>query len=551
MRIDTIIDNARITTVDPQRPKASRIGIWKGKIVGLDEELDWLSAEKHIDLGGAPVFPGFNDSHFHFSMVGLEMTQLDLSPGKVPTLEALYQQIEEYAASRPEGAWVRGQGYDQNKLGGQHPDIDVLDKIAGGRPVYLQHNSHHMAVANSEAFKIAGYSDLSQLEAPVGGSLGFDDAGRFTGLIQEKAMDFVAHVFRPVPQEDLIEALGAASRWALRNGITSVTEPGVGGTTIGHGPADVRAFQTALERGALQTRLTLMPYIDAMHSLGPIGGGDGWGIDLGIRSGLGNEWLRIGPVKVLSDGSLIGRTAAMCCDYSDSPGHSGYLQWEHEELHSKIVAAHVNGWQVAAHAIGDRALDVVLDAFEEGQKQVNRPDARHRIEHVGVASDLQVSKIAAGGYIPVPQGRFISELGDGFTAALGPERLNLAYRMRSFVDAGVELPGSTDAPVVPGEPLLSLHDMVNRRSASGAPIASNEALSPAQALRAYTHGSAHAVHEESYKGTLSSGKLADLVVLSDDLAAVEPEKIRDIEVRATMVGGRFAFDAEGELASQQ
>jgi predicted amidohydrolase YtcJ len=147
----------------------------------------------------------------------------------------------------------------------------------------------------------------------------------------------------------------------------------------------------------------------------------------------------------------------------------------------------------------------------------------------------------------VPQGRFISALGDGFAAALGEDRLDRTYRMRSFVEAGVELPGSTDAPVVPGEPLPSLHDMVNRRSAGGRPIAPREALTPAQALRAYTVGSAHAVHEEARKGTLAAGMLADLVVLSGDPLAVPPERIRDIEVRATMVGGTFAFDAAGEL----
>lgn len=547
MRIDTIIENARITTVDPGRPRAERVGIWGGRIVGFDEELEGVTADRRIDLGGAPVVPGFNDAHFHFSMVGLEMTQLDLSPEAAPTLDALYQRVEEFARTRPEGAWVRGQGYDQNKLG-QHPDREVLDRIAGGRPVYLQHSSHHMAVANTAAFALAGHPDLARIAAPAGGSLGFDERGRFTGLIQEQAMTLVSHVFRPLHHEELIEGLAAASEWCLRHGITSASEPGVGGHMIGHGPADIHAFQTARDRGLLHTRLTLMPYMDAMHGLGPVGGREGWGLDHGIRSGLGDEWLRIGPVKVMSDGSLIGRTAAMCCDYYDAPGNAGYLQQDQATLHANIVAAHTNGWQVAAHAIGDRALDVVLDAFDEGQARAPRANPRHRIEHVAVASDAQVARIIGAGHVPVPQGRFISVLGDGFRAALGDERLELVYRMRSFVDGGVELPGSTDAPVVTGEPLPSLHDMVNRRSAQGNPVALGEALTPGQALRAYTHGSAYAVHEERYKGMLSRGKVADLAVLSDEIDRVAPERIRDIEVRATMVGGAFQYDAEGVLA---
>ncbi|MGK0722691.1 amidohydrolase [Leucobacter sp. W1478] len=492
--------------------------------------------------------PGFNDAHFHFSMVGMEMTQLDLSPDRAPTLDALYGLVEKFARTLGEHEWVLGHGYDQNVLGA-HPDREVLDRIAAGCPVYLVHNSHHMAVANTAAFARAGHQRPDDLVSPAGGDVVRRADGSVSGLLQEQAMTLVSHVLKPVPQDNIVAALEAASHWCLSQGITSATEPGIGGQMIGHGPADLRAFQAAREGGKLRTRLTVMPYIDAMHSLGALGGGfDGWGMDLGIRSGLGDEWLRVGPVKVISDGSLIGRTAAMCCDYSDDPGNAGFLQWEQDELQRMLAAAHVNGWQIAAHAIGDRTLDVVLDGFAEGQRLLPRVDARHRIEHVAIASDAQLARIAAGGHIPVPQGRFISALGDGFASALGEKRLDKVYRMRSFVDAGVELPGSTDAPVVPGEAILSIHDMVNRRSSSGLPIALHEALTPAQALRAYTHGSAFAVHQENEKGMLTRGKLADLVVLSDPLDGVAPERIRDVQVRATMVGGDFLYDAEGELA---
>lgn len=547
MRIDTILGNARITTLDAARPTAHTVGILDGRIVGFDEELHGVTAAERYDLGGAPVVPGFNDAHFHFSMVGVEMTQLDLSHPSAPTLEALYRRVEEYAAARPADAWVIGAGYDQNKIGA-HPERHALDRIAGGRPVLLVHNSKHMAVANTEAFRRAGHADPDAVADPIGGSVVRRD-GIATGLLQETAQALVNHVLKPVGQDELVQAIAAASGWALRHGLTSATEPGVSGTMIGHGPADVRAFQLARDRGLLRTRMTLMPYIDALHELGPIGDGiDGWGADLGIRSGLGDEWLRIGPVKIMSDGSLIGRTAAMCCEYEDTPGNAGFLLWEAERLHELILRAHENGWQIAAHAIGDGALDAVLDAYDDAQRRMPRANARHRLEHVAVASDAQLARIVALGAVPVPQGRFISELGDGFLAALGPERLELAYRMRSFVDAGVELPGSSDAPVVTGEPLLSIHDMVNRRSAAGTPIAPREALTALQALRAYTIGSAYAVHEEHRKGSLARGRLADLVVLSDELQAVAPERIRDVTVRATMVGGVFEHDVMEELA---
>ena len=546
MRIDTVLTNARITTLDPARPTASAIGVLDGRVVGFDEELDGITADVRHDLRGAPVVPGFNDAHLHFSVLGREMTQLDLSAEAAPTLEALYRRVEEWAAARPEGAWVVGHGYDQNKIG-EHPTRQALDRVAGGRPVYLLHASNHMAVASTQAFRLAGHDDPDAVEAPAGGSVVRVD-GVATGLLQEQAMALVSSALRPVPQEELVAALGAASAWALRNGLTSVTEPGIGGRMIGHGPADARAFQLARERGVLGTRVTAMPFVDALHELGRVDDGlEGWGLDLGIRTGLGDEWFRLGPVKIMSDGSLIGRTAAMCCDYADTPGNAGFLQTEAEALHETIVRSHENGWQVATHAIGDRALDVVLDAYEDAQRRAPRAGARHRIEHVGVASDEQVARIVAAGLVPVPQGRFLSALGDGFLTALGPERTDLVYRMRSFVEAGVELPGSTDAPVVPGEPILSIHDMVNRRSAGGTAIAPREALTARQALRAYTVGSAHAVFEETRKGVLRTGMLADLVVLSDDLLAVAPERIRDVQVRATMVGGVFGHDAEGEL----
>lgn len=552
MLIDTIIENARITTMDPKRPHATRLGIFGGKIIGFDEALDGISAEVRIDLDGAPVVPGFNDAHMHFSALGLRMDQLDLSPKEVPTLEALYKKVERYAATRSPGSWVIGHGYDQNKIGA-HPDREVLDKISDGHPVFILHNSAHMCVANTEAFAQAGHSDPDALEAPVGGDIGRDEHGRNTGLLQDKAMALVDEYLRLVPQPMLYDALKRASRWCVRNGLTSITEAGIAGKGIGNGPADFRAYQDLLDSGKLHTRLTLMPYIDALHDLGhsglPYGDGRGWGIDLGIRSGLGGEWLRLGPAKVLSDGSLIGHTAALCHDYVGEEGNSGLMAWDEDELRDMLTSAHVNGWQVAAHAIGDRAIDFVLDTLDAAQKIRPRKDARHRLEHAAIVTDEQVERIAEGGYIPVPQGRFISELGDGFVSALGPERMPLVYRMRSFVDKGVELPGSTDAPVVPAEPIKSLHDMVNRRSEKGDIIGPDERLTAEQALHSYTYSSAYAVREERIKGSLTRGKLADLVVLSDDILQVAPEKIRDVQVRATMVGGKFRFDAEEELAA--
>ncbi|WNE99685.1 amidohydrolase [Streptomyces luomodiensis] len=543
MRLDAVFHNGRFTTLDPCRPAVHTIGVLGGRIAALDDEVAGCTADVVVDLGGAHAVPGFNDAHHHLSLVGKGLRELDVSYAVTPSLEALYAAVAERAATLPEGAWVLGAGYDQNKIGA-HPTAEGLDKAAPGHPVWLVHTSHHMGVASTEAFRRAGFADLAAVPDTSGGQVVRDAAGRAEGLLQETAMGLVERALRPEPAAEWTANIAAGARAALAVGLTSVTEPGIGVTDgIGNGPADLDAYLRVRERGELGVRMTVMPYITALHDCGVFEPGSHWyGLDLGLRTGFGDEWLRVGPTKMMSDGSLIGRSAAMACDYHDSPGNSGLLQHDPEQIRRSIGEAHRCGWQIATHAIGDRALDIVLDAYEEAQRRHPRADVRHRVEHAAVTSDAQVARIAGLGLIPVPQGRFLSETGDGLLAALGPVRGQLAYRMRSFLDAGIELPGSSDAPVVASDPLLSIHDMVNRRTASGAPIAPHEAVTAAEALRAYTIGSAHAVHEEHVKGALSRGKLADFAVLSDDLLGVAPDRIAGVTVGATVVGGRIAHD---------
>lgn len=543
MHLDAIFRNGRITTLDPDHPDAAAIGVHAGRIVGLDGDLDGCTATYEADLRGAPVVPGFNDAHQHLSMRGRRLRELDLGSDAVRSLDELYAAVARRAESLPAGAWLRGAGYDQNKIGA-HPTADALDRVSGGRPVWLEHCSGHMCVVNSAAFARMGHADRTAVPDVPGGHVERDADGRATGLLQEKAQGLVQRVLLPAPADEYLACIAEASRVGLSEGLTSATEPGIGTSDgIGNGPADLHAFLTARETGALGVRMTLMPYITALRDMGAFEPGGKWfGLDLGVRTGLGDEWVRVGPTKILADGSLIGRSAAMCCDYHDDPGNSGFYQFDPAELHRLILDAHRCGWQVATHAIGDAALDTVLDAYAEAQRHHPRADVRHRVEHCAVASDEQVARLAALGVVPTPQGRFVSEIGDGMLAAMGPQRSRLAYRMRAFLDAGVVLTGSTDAPVVHGAPLLSLHDMVNRRTASGAPFTPEEAVTVEEALRAYTVGSAYAAHEEHIKGTLTPGKLADFVVLSEDPHTIPPGRIKDITVGATIVGGTVSYN---------
>lgn len=313
---------------------------------------------------------------------------------------------------------------------------------------------------------------------------------------------------------------------------------------IGNSPADLHGYQSAVESGQLRVRMTLMPYVTALHGFEGLAERDWLGLDLGMRTGLGDDRLRVGPVKIASDGSFIGHSAAMHHCYHGEPDNDGVLLYDPDTLTRYVVGAHKAGWTVAAHAIGDRAIDHVLDAFELAQREAPRPGVRHRIEHYALATDERIRRTAALGITPVPQGVFISDFGDGMAAAVEPEMRDLIYRVKSLADAGIVLNGSTDSPVSDANPLVSIHDMVNRVTASGAVLGPAERISAAEAVRAYTYGSAYAVGQERDKGTIAVGMLADFVTLSDDLLQIAPDRIRDQRVTGTAIGGEVVF---GEL----
>lgn len=544
MRLDLIVRNARIWTGSADRPHAAALGVLHGRIVALDGDLHGMRARREIDLGGQHVVPGFHDAHHHLSYQGMRLLQLDAHHSKIATLAELYEAIRAFAARLQPDEWILGGGFDQVRLGG-FPRIQDLDRAAGGRPLWLTHASEHMGVVNSAGLRRVGFVDGDALPDVPGGIVDRDEHGRFTGLLQEQAKDLVAQHLKPPTGDYLIRALEAASARALSQGLTSVTEPGIGSVTgLGNGPADLHWYMRAREQGRLGVRTSVMPYITQAHDLGWIEPDvQAQGLDLGLRSGFGDENLHIGAMKVLSDGALFGRSAAMSCDFHDTPGNSGLFQFDPAELRDVVRGLHRAGWQVAMHAVGDLAVGEALNTYEQAVGEFPRADARHRIEHCTVTTADDVRRVARLGVIPVPQGTHLSEGGDSILAGLGPDLAHSAYRMRSFVDAGVVLPGSTDAPVVDGAPLRSIHDMVNRRAPSGVVIGPDERLSVGQAVRAYTYGSAYADRRESEKGTLAEGMLADFVVLSDDLFAVGDDRIADVEVGATVVGGDVRYDA--------
>jgi predicted amidohydrolase YtcJ len=539
---DLLLVNAHVLTMDPARPRAAAVAVAGGRIAAVYDEapgpadLPGVSPSRVIDLRGATLLPGFHDAHNHMTGFGLSLTELNLRTG---SLDELYARVAARAAATPAGEWITGAGYDQTKLGG-HPHRDALDAAAPGHRVWLKHTSGHMCVVNGLVLRDLGIGETAP--AVDGGRVSADATGRPDGLLEERAQELVGSLTMPYPLSALTDAVAAAGERYLAEGLTSVTEAGVGGGWVGLSPVDFAAFTAAREQGRLHVRTELMVVSDAFHPLGAHQT-DGMeiGIDLGLRTGFGDDWISIGPMKIFTDGSLVGRTAAMTEPYAGEESNSGYLQADAERLTAAMIAAHRAGWRVAAHAIGDRAIDLALDAFGEAARRHPRPDVRHRIEHFAAARPDQVARAAALGVIAVGQGRFATEIGDGMLASVGPGRHSWLYRQRSLLDAGMVLPGSSDRPVVTGTPLLGIHDMVNRRTASGAPFNAAEAVTAEQALRAYTWGSAYASKAEHVKGSIEAGKLADFTALSEDPTVISRDRIAGLEVVATITGGVLRY----------
>ncbi|AWW36318.1 amidohydrolase [Streptomyces cadmiisoli] len=515
--LSTRITNARLLTMDPARPTARELGIWQGRVVGLDEDVAGLPARRTVDLDGAVVLPGFIDSHVHLTWTGLKAK----APGVAPSRRAddVLRTVAEATAQAPAGGWVDFGGYDQRTLDRPLTAAD-LDAVSAGRKVYLGHISGHACLVNSAVLK----------DLPA-------DAARPDGFLVEGAMGVALRSRPPYSLTELAAAIEHAARVCRSEGVTACAEAGVGGRLIGRSPVEAAAYQLAHESGRLPLRVQLMAAADALRPVATAPQDTtSRALDLGLRTGFGDGRLSLGALKVFTDGGMMARTAALTRPYLGTDT-SGQLQDEPEALESTIVAGHLAGWQLAVHAIGDRAVDVALDALEKAQKLSPRPAARHRIEHAGLVRPDQLPRLARLGVTVVVQPTFLREYGDDYATVMGEDRADWLYRGRGFLEHGVRVAGSSDRPVADGAPLRAIQFMVERTSHSGRAIGPGEALTVTEALHAYTTEAARACHWEKDAGSLSPGKRADLVVLGDDPHRVEASRIGDIEVVGTFLEG--------------
>ncbi len=538
---DQVIRADTIHTMNPSQPRAQWMAIHHGKIVatGLGEPLGGPVK----DLGPVTIVPGFNDAHCHTMWFGLSLGDVDAASCK--TLDELYDALAERAKSTPQGQWVRATGYNQVSFGGVYPDIEVLDRILPHHPLFMRHTSGHACIVNTKALQLVGLDGSTEI---AGGAVVRDEHGQPTGLLEERAQGIVQEALLPISMDDMVQALGRAGDTYSAEGITSFTETGIAGGWIGHSPREFAAYQKAQERGLLRQRAQLMVVSDVLHHLdGHDSDLEVLGIDSGMRSGAGNDFLQLGPTKIFLDGSMLAWTGAVSEPFSAGPSDNyGYFQAPEEELRHTMLRAAAGGWAVAAHAIGDRAVALALDTFEEAIARCGNPVMPHRIEHGGVVTDEQVQQASRLGVAIVTQPGFMPELGVQMREAMGPTREASIHRHRSLIDAGVLCAGSSDRPVANGAPLHVMQAMVERRDASGEVVGPGERVSIEQALWSYTVGSAQTTGQSAVKGQLRTGMAADYVVLSSDPLAVPSDAVASVAVLATAIGGEEVFSAEGK-----
>jgi predicted amidohydrolase YtcJ len=479
-----------------------------------------------VDLGGKPVLPGFIDSHLHLMNLGLSLRNLALED--VRSIEDLKAKVREHASKIGDDEWILGRGWDQERFRERrYPTRKDLDEAAPGRPVCLSRVCGHLSVLSSAALELAGIT--RDTPDPEGGAIDRDDYGDPTGILREKANALTLGVIPEVTEETRLACTMEAMRCLLSKGITSVH-------TNDHGDyVTVQGIYQAAHSQGIPLRIYWDMPREALDGI----------LETPLRTGDGDDYFRIGAVKVFSDGSLGGRTAALEAPYADDRSTSGILVTDESALKDAVYLAHAAGMQVAIHAIGDRATRISLAAINEAQSRIPRTSLRHRIVHAQILAPLLISEMKRTGVVVDVQPKFITTDMRWAQERVGAQRMRSSYAWRTMLKAGIPMAGGSDSPVEPPDTLFGIYAAVTRRDMEGNPPGGfypNERISVSEAIRMFTLGGAYGAFEEDSKGTLEPGKLADFVVLSDDPFTVVPEDIRNIEVLMTVVGGQVAYE---------
>jgi len=532
---DLIITNARVWTVDQAHPTAEAVAVIGERIVavGSSKEIDaWRGPKTRvIDAGRKLLLPGFNDAHVHFVEGGAQLDSIQLND--VTSAREFARRVAERAKNTPKGQWILNGGWDETKWSPPLlPTKEMIDAETVDNPVFLDRYDGHMGLANSTALRIAGIT--AQTPDPPGGLIVRDEHGNPTGALKDAAKDFVIKVIPPLSHDQRLQQARRALAYAASLGVTSVQEMNDEETDSF---ANFEVYAELLERNELTARIYAAPAIWDWDSQAKVG----------IRHGFGSPYLRLGAVKGFADGSLGSRTAYFFQAYSDSPNDFGLLHKEMQPLSQMqdwMIHADAAGLQICTHAIGDRAISTVLDLYTEVVKANGTSDRRLRIEHAQHMAAKDFGRFAQLNVIASVQPYQAIDDGRWAEVRIGHDRASRTYPFRTFLNDGVRLAFGTDWAVAPLNPLLGIYAAVTRSTLDGKYPGGwfpEQKLTVAEAVEAYTMGSAFAEFQEKEKGSITAGKLADMVLLSDDIFSIEPNKIKDAKVIKTIVGGKIVW----------
>jgi len=507
-KADLILYNANIITFDPTKPKADMVAVRERKIlrVGSNDDSNHFTCRK-TNCGGKTLIPGFNDAHCHILAFASSLLSVDCTPSSVSSIADIKNRIRRRVHTASDGEWIRAFGYDEFHLAERrHPNRFDLDEAAPNHPVKLIHRSRHACVLNSRALALVGITNETQ--EPRGGIIDRDlQSGQPNGMLFEMN-DFIENKIPPISSSEMERGVKLANEVYLSHGITSLQD-----ATVSNNLDTWKFFRRLREVDALTPRLSIMIGLRYLNEL----------LERGLTPRYGNNDMRLGALKVIISEAR------------------GALYPSLDELRRMVGNAHSHGFQIAIHAIEENTVEAAVSALESIHDNTPKNNRRHRIEHCSVCSDSLLDRLGNIRALVVTQPSFIYHSGERYLDTVPEDQQPLLHRISSFLKSGLKPCAGSDNPVAPLNPLLSMHAAVNRRTQDGNVFFSRERVLPSVALEMHTKAAAYASFDEGIKGTISPGKLADFTLLSDDPLKIAPEKIRDIKVDATIIGGEVVW----------
>ena len=535
---DLILTDGRFYTLDAENSVAQAVAIKDGRIVavGSNAEIEDMAGliTAQISLGGCAVIPGIFDAHVHMMEAGAKLATIRLDECESP--EEMAALVATRAKDTPPGTWIIGQGWNEGNFRDRRlPTRHDIDPATAEHPVVLM-RFFNTDVVNSYALRMAGITRSTP--DPDQGRIERDADGEPNGLLRAKAKGLVRRLIPPPTHDEMKQAIALGCQQMLRFGITSVIEPGLNSD-------EMRAYQAFYQANGLTVRTNLMPSWHGFRQEETEAQLDYRARELGIYTGLGDEWLRIGALKMAIDGGTTPHTAYMYEPFEGETEVKNYNRLSLDDLRRYFSTANELGWDVGIHCCGDHAQDLAVDAFVAATAAVPRADARHSIIHAYFPTPHALEQMARHSIAAVIQPTFIYWEGNLLFRDVGARRALNYKPARRYLDHGVPLAASSDEPsTVSVNPFVALYALVTRKNRLGQQIAADEALNREEALRAYTIAGTQITREERLKGTIEAGKLADLVVLDHDYFAVPEEEIKDIRAQMTMVGGKVAWQRD-------